>query len=80
VIPSKDCQLIQSSNQIPPSGDVSGYEDPKGEDREGVHESAAIAGALLSGDSCSSEELDGRNRDEGTPYAARLRKVRGCKE
>lgn len=47
VIPSKDCKFIQSSNQIPPSGDISGYEDTKGEDREGVHESAAIAGALL---------------------------------
>jgi hypothetical protein len=61
VIPSKDCELIQSSNQIPPGGDVSGYEDTKGEDREGVHESAVIAGALLSGDSCAFEELEGGN-------------------
>lgn len=48
VIPGKYCEFIQSSNQIPPGSNVAGYEDPKGEDREGVHESAAIVRTLLS--------------------------------
>jgi hypothetical protein len=48
VIPGKYGELIQSSNQIPPGSNVASYEDPKGEDREGVHESAAIVRTLLS--------------------------------
>jgi hypothetical protein len=48
VVPGKNGELIQSSNQIPPGSNVAGYEDPKGEDREGVHESAAIVRTLLS--------------------------------
>jgi hypothetical protein len=48
VVPSKYGELIQSSNQIPPGSNVASYEDPKGEDRERVHESAAIAHTLLS--------------------------------
>jgi hypothetical protein len=51
VIPGEDSKLIQTGNQIPPGCDVAGYEDPKGQDRKGVHELAAIAGALLFGDS-----------------------------
>lgn len=48
VVPSKNRELIQSSNQIPPGGYVAGYEDAEGQDRERVHESTSIAGALLS--------------------------------
>jgi hypothetical protein len=48
VIPGKNSKLIKSSYQIPPGSNVAGYEDPKGEDREGVHESAAIVHTLLS--------------------------------
>jgi hypothetical protein len=47
VIPGKNGELIQSSNQIPPGSNIAGYEDPKGEGREGVHESAAIVRTLL---------------------------------
>lgn len=50
VIPGENGELIQSSDQIPPGSNVAGYEDPKGEDRKGVHESAAIVGALLFSD------------------------------
>jgi hypothetical protein len=45
VVPGKDCKLIKSSYQIPPRSDVSGYEDGKSEDGEGVHESRPIAWA-----------------------------------
>ena len=48
MVPSKNGQLTESSNQIPPGSNVAGDEDPKGEDREGVHESAAIIRTLLS--------------------------------
>jgi hypothetical protein len=48
VIPGKNGELIQSSNQIPPGSNVAGYEDPKSEDRKGVHEEAAIVRTLLS--------------------------------
>jgi hypothetical protein len=47
VIPGEDGKFIQPSNQIPPGCDISGDEDTKGQNREGVHESAAMAGALL---------------------------------
>jgi len=46
VIPSEYGKLIKTSNQIPPGCDVAGHEDPKGQDREGVHESAAINGRI----------------------------------
>lgn len=45
VVPGEDSKLIQSSNQIPPRSDVTGYEDRKSEYREGVHESPPIARA-----------------------------------
>jgi hypothetical protein len=43
VIPGKYCKVIKSSNKVPPRSDVAGYEDPKGENREGVHESLSLA-------------------------------------
>jgi len=40
VVPSKDCKLIQLSNEIPTRGDVSGGEDTDCKDGERVHELA----------------------------------------
>ena len=47
VVPSKNDQIIEPGNQIPPRSDVAGYEDRKSEDREGVHESGSTVRASL---------------------------------
>lgn len=43
VIPSKDGKLIESSDEVPASSDISGDKDPKSESREGVHISRVCA-------------------------------------
>lgn len=42
MIPGKDGQFIKSRNQIPPGGNVAGYEYAKGQDGERVHEAALL--------------------------------------
>jgi len=37
VVPRENGQFVQSSNQVPPRGDVARYEDAEGEDGERVH-------------------------------------------
>lgn len=47
VVPSKDSEIIEPGNQIPPRSDVACYEDRKSEDRERVHESISMPATLL---------------------------------
>lgn len=37
VIPGKDCKLIQTCDEVPAGGDISSYEDARGQDGERVH-------------------------------------------
>ena len=39
VIPRENGQFVKTGDKVPPGGDVARDEDPKGEDRKGVHES-----------------------------------------
>lgn len=48
VIPGKDCKLIQPSDKVPASSNVSRDEDAESEDGEWVHEAAAAAAVLRS--------------------------------
>lgn len=42
VVPGKNGKLMKSSDQIPPSCDVAGYEDAKGQNGERGHEAALL--------------------------------------
>ena len=42
VVPGKNGKLMKSSDQIPPSCDVAGYEDAKSQDGERGHEAALL--------------------------------------
>lgn len=42
VVPGEDGQLVQAGDEVPASGDVSGKEDTKGENRYRVHGAASL--------------------------------------
>jgi hypothetical protein len=42
VVPGKDCKLIKSSDEIPPSCDVAGYEYAECQDGKRGHEAALL--------------------------------------